>query len=369
MRSISFGQALLAVGLIGLTLPLTAGQGGLSYVGAAYSAVGGPSPIGPIMALAATLAVAIVILVTGLARIRAEEGAGAPLTYPQLLVTIGLLGLLVAGALSPMSVVFSIATGWDERSWWTSADAGPLALQAGAFVIPLLVAASNLKGALRSPSAHSVGITKPLTCLAVLALVSAAAAAPVGAVRPLPHLFFSGRYSLEDLDGSIWVGVDIGMAPELVSLVLVALAIPVAVLLVLRWKDAALASAAYAGPLVITAALLVASAGILGVFTLLFFGLPLAALLWPLSRRSPGPTNTPSRLTTGQLLAWVALICLASTTTQVYSLVFTFTFTDSSDLQPFPGPVTALALAYAISFAVLAVATAKLRGTRDVDAA
>ena len=368
MRSITFGQALLALGLIGLTLPLTAGQGGLSYVGAAYSSVGGPSPIGPIMALAATLAVAIVILVTGLARIRAEEGAGAPLTYPQLLVTIGLLGLLVAGALSPMSVVFSIATGWDERSWWTSADAGPLALQAGAFVIPLLVVASNLKGALRSPSANSVGITKPLTCLAVLALVSAAAAAPVGAVRHIPHLVFSGRYSTE-VDGPFWSGVDIGMAPELVSLVLVALAIPLAVLLVLRWKDAALASAAYAGPLVITAALLVASAGILGVFTLLFFGLPLAALLWPLSRRSPGPANTPSRLTTGQLLAWVALICLASTTTQVYSLVFTFTFTDSSDLQPFPGPVTALALAYAISFAVLAVATAKLRGTRDVDAA
>lgn len=367
MRSISFGQALLAVGLIGLTLPLTAGQGGLSYVGAAYSAEGGPSPVGPIVALAAALAVAIAILVTGLARVRAEEGAGAPLTYPQLLVTIGLLGLLVAGALSPMSVVFSIATGWDERSWWTSADAGPLALQAGAFAVPLLVIASNLKGALRGPSAESEG-TKPFTCLAVLTLVIAGAGAPVGAVRPLPHFFFSGRYSLEDLDGSIWVGVDIGMAPELVSLVLVALAIPVAVLLVLRWKDEALASAAYAGPLVITAALLVASAGVLGVVLLLLFGIPVAVLLWPL-RTGQGRASPPRGLTTGQLLAWVALICLAITTSHVYGLVWTFTYGDSPDLQPFPGPVTALALAYAVSLAVLAVATAKLRAEREVGAA
>ncbi|MXX19009.1 MAG: hypothetical protein F4X03_08340 [Dehalococcoidia bacterium] len=323
MKSITFSQALLAVGLIGLTLPLTVGQSGLSYIGAAYAVEGGPSPVGPIVALAATLAVAIAILVAGVVRIRAERSAEAPLTYPQLLVTIGLLGLLVAGALSPISVVFSIVTGWDQGSWWTSTDAGPLALQAGAFAIPLLVIGSNLKGALRGPSTESEGITRPFTCLVVLTLVFAGATAPVGVIRPLLHSLFSGRYTLEYLDGPLVVGVDVGMAPELVSLVLVALAIPLAVLLFLRWKEEALANAAYAGPLVITAALLVGSTGVLGAWLLLFFAIPIAALLWPLLR-GPGPAKPPGRLTNGQLLAWVGLICLAVTTTQTYGFASLF---------------------------------------------
>ncbi len=368
MKSITFSQALLAVGLIGLSLPLTVGQGGLSYIGAAYAVEGGPSPVGPIAALAATLAVAIAILVVGVVRIRAEPAAEAPLTYAQVLVTIGLLGLLVAGSLSPISVVFSIVTGWDKGSWWTSADAGPLALQAGAFAIPLLVIASNLKGALRGPSTEGEGITRPFTCLAVLTLVFAIAAAPVGVIRPLVHGLFSGRYTLDYLTGPTVVGVDVGMAPELVSLVLAALAIPLAVLLFLRWKGEGLTYAAYAGPLVVTAALLVGSTGVLGAWLLLFFGIPIAALLWPLLR-GPRPANPPGRLTNGQLLAWVGLICLAVTTTQTYAFAQTLAISGLSDFEPFPGPAAALGLAYAISLAVLAVATAKLRAEPEGDAA
>ena len=366
MKSITFSQALLAVGLIGLTLPLTVGQAGLSYIGAAYAVEGGPSPVGPIVALAATLAVAIAILVVGVVRIRAEPTAEAPLTYAQTLVTIGLLGLLVAGAFSPMSLVFSIVTGWDQGSWWTSTDAGPLALQAGAFAIPLLVIASSLKGALRGPSTEGEGITRPFTCLAVLTLVFAGAAAPVGVIRPLIHGLFSGRYTLDYLTGPTVVGVDVGMAPELVSLVLAALAIPLAVLLFLRRKEEDPTNAAYASPLVITAALLVGSTGVLGVWFLLFFGIPIAALLWPLLR-GPRPANTPRQLTTGQLLAWVALICLALTTTQTYGFASMFAISGLSDVEPFPGPAAALGLAYAISLTILAVAAAKLRTNPRVD--
>ena len=167
MKSITFSQALVAVGLVGLTLPLTVGQTNILYINAAYAYEGGPSPVGPIVALAATLAIAIVILITGLARVRAVE-AEAPLTHRQLLVTLGLLGLLLAGAFSPTSLVFSIVTGWDERSWWTSVDAGPLALQLGAFAIPLLVIVRNLIGARQGPSLESEGIAGLLTNLTVL---------------------------------------------------------------------------------------------------------------------------------------------------------------------------------------------------------
>ena len=359
MKSITFSQALVAVGLIGLTFALSMGHSGVQFIGAAYAVEGGPSPIPPIVALAATLAVAIVILVTGLAQRRAEE-AEASLTDTQLLVSIGLLGLLVAGALSPMALIFSIVTGWHDSSWWTSTDAGPLALQLGAFAIPLFVIVSNLKGAQRDPSVAGDGISRPFTCLAVLTLVIAGATAPVGVIRPLPHFVFSGRYSLESLDGPTLIGLEIGMAPALVSLALAALAFPVAVLLVLRWKKEVLASSAYTGALVITAVLLVGSAGGLGL-PLLLVGIPLAALLWPLLR-GPGPANPPSGLTTGQLLAWVALICLASATTPTYLFVVLST---SQDFSLFLGPAIAVGLAYAISLAILAVATAKLRSESE----
>ncbi|MXW25892.1 MAG: hypothetical protein F4Z77_06320 [Dehalococcoidia bacterium] len=367
MRSITFSQALLAVGLIGLTLPLTVGQNGIFHVSAAYAFEGGPSPVGLILALAATLAVAIAILVVGLMRTRAAAGE-APLTYPQLLVTIGLFGLLVAGSLSPTSLAFSIVTGWDESSWWTSAHAGPLALQLGALAIPLLVIASNLKGALRrSPSVEGEAATKPLTCLAVLTLVATFAAAPVEVMRPFPQIFFSGRYSFEDIDGPI-VGLEVGMAPELISFALVAIAIPVAVLVLLRGKEEGLARTAYAGPLLIAAALVVGSAGILGVTLLLLFGVPIAALLWPLGR-GPRGASPPGGLTTGQVLAWVALICLASTTAQAYVVAVAFTYPASSYFEPLPGPATALALAYAVSLTVLVVAMARLRTKPEADTA
>ena len=368
MKSITFNQALLAVGLVGLTLPLTIGQPGITYIVSAYSYEGGPSPVGPIVALAATLAVAMVILATGLLRMRAGDESEDTLSYPQLLVTIGLLGLLFAGACSPMSLVFSIVTGWDETSWWTSTNAGPLALQLAAFAIPLLVIGSSWKGARRGPSVPGEAVVRPFTCLAVLTLVTAGSGAPSMVMRALPHSFFSGRYGAEDFGApNLLTSVEIGVAPELAGFALVALAIPIAVLLLLRFKEDALRSG-LAGPLLVTAALLATSGGFAGVLLMLLFGIPIAALLWP-HFTGRWPVNPPSRLNTGQLLAWVALICLAITTAPTLGFVFSFTYSEWSDFKPFPGPATALALAYAISLAIFAVATAKLRSEQEIETA
>ena len=356
MKSITFSQALVAVGLVGLTLPLTLGQAGINLIVSAYSYEGSPSPVALLVALAATLAVAMGLLATGLARMRAGDEAEDTLSYQQLLLTIGLLGLLITGALSPMALAFSIVTGWDEASWWTSADAGPLALQFAAFAIPLLLIGSNWKGARRGPSVQSEALVRPFTCLAVLTLVTAGSLAPGVAVDPLlSYVFSSGGYGLE-----------LGMHPELVSLALVALAIPIAVLLLLRFKEDTLRSA-LAGPLLITAALLATSGHFLGVLLLLLFGIPLAALLWP-HFTGRWPVNPPGRLTSGQLLAWVALICLAVTTSQALGFAYTFTYS-GPHLDPFPGPATALALACAISLAILAVAVAKLRSEQENETA
>ena len=146
MKAITFSQALVAVGLVGLTLPLTLGQAGINLIVSAYSYEGSPSPVALLVALAATLAVAMGLLATGLARMRAGDEAEDTLSYPQLLLTVGLLGLVIAGALSPTALAFSMVTGWDEASWWTSADAGPLALQFAAFAIPLLAHREQLEG-------------------------------------------------------------------------------------------------------------------------------------------------------------------------------------------------------------------------------
>ena len=356
MKSITFSQALVAVGLVGLTLPLTLGQAGINLIVSAYSYEGSPSPVALLVALAATLAVAMGLLATGLARMRAGDEAEDTLSYQELLLTIGLLGLLITGALSPMALAFSIVTGWDEASWWTSADAGPLALQFAAFAIPLLVIGSNWKGARRGPSVQSEALVRPFTCLAVLTLVTAGSLAPGVAVDPLlSYVFSSGGYGLE-----------LGMHPELVSLALVALAIPIAVLLLLRLKEDALRSA-LAGPLLITAALLATSGTFLGVLLLLLFGIPLAALLWP-HFTGRWPVNPPGRLNSGQLLAWVALICLAVTTSQALGFAYTFTYSGPYR-EPFPGPAAALALACAISLAILAVAVAKLRSEQENETA
>ena len=356
MKAITFSQALVAVGLVGLTLPLTLGQAGINLIVSAYSYEGSPSPVALLVALAATLAVAMGLLATGLARMRAGDEAEDTLSYPQLLLTVGLLGLVIAGALSPTALAFSMVTGWDEASWWTSADAGPLALQFAAFAIPLLVIGSNWKGARRGPSVQSEALVRPFTCLAVLTLVTAGSLAPGVAVDPLlSYVFSSGGYGLE-----------LGMHPELVSLALVALAIPIAVLLLLRFKEDALRSG-LAGPLLITAALLATSGTFLGVLLLLLFGIPLAALLWP-HFTGRWPVNPPGRLNSGQLLAWVALICLAVTTSQALGFAYTFTYSGPYR-EPFPGPAAALALACAISLAILAVAVAKLRSEQENETA
>ena len=356
MKAITFSQALVAVGLVGLTLPLTLGQAGINLIVSAYSYEGSPSPVALLVALAVTLAVAMGLLATGLARMRAGDESEDTLSYQELLLTIGLLGLLITGALSPMALAFSIVTGWDEASWWTSADAGPLALQFAAFAIPLLLIGSNWKGARRGPSVQSEALVRPFTCLAVLTLVTAGSLAPGVAVDPLlSYVFSSGGYGLE-----------LGMHPELFSLALVALAIPIAVLLLLRFKEDALRSG-LAGPLLITAALLATSGTFLGVLLLLLFGIPLAALLWP-HFTGRWPVNPPGRLNSGQLLAWVALICLAVTTSQALGFAYTFTYSGPYR-EPFPGPAAALALACAISLAILAVAVAKLRSEQENETA
>ena len=360
MKSITFSQALVAIGLVGLTLPLTVGQYSIFHIVAAYTHEGGPSPLAPIVALAATLAFAAVILAAGATRLEAEPDTGEDLTQPQLLVAIGLLGLLIVGALSPMSLIFSILTGWNVASWWTSADAGPLALQLAAFAIPLLVILSNLKSAKHRPSGQHETFPRPFSSLALLTLVIAGAIMPSVVLWPLPYSLFSSRFSVEDLEGSLAVGT----APELVSFGLVAVAIPVAVLVLLRWKEAELTGPSCASLLLITAALLPAVAGHLGMMLLLLFGVPLGALLWPQLRGST-QTNPPDRLNTGQLLAWVALICLAITTMHAYGLALAFTYPESGDAQPLPGPTAALALAYAISLTILLVAVAKLRSETE----
>ena len=367
MKSITFSQALVAVGLVGLTLPLTIGQTGIHFISAAYSFDGGPSPVGPIVALAATAAVAMGILATGLVRGRAAAGTEKLLTYPQLLLTIGLIGLLLAGTFSPLSLVFSILTGWDERSWWTTTDAGPLALQVVALAIPLLVVSANARDARRGPSAQRAEITRPFTCLAVLTLVIASSVAPGMAMTPIPYILFSGRYSAESAYGTTIVAPELGIAPELVSLALVACAIPVALLVLLRFNEGTLTGATRAGSLLVTAALLVSAAGFLGGQLLFLFGIPLVALLWPqLTGRTTA--SSPGSLNSGQLLACAALICLATTGTHALVLAVSFHLSGTSGFEPLPGPTIALGLAGAISLTVLGVAAATLRTRPEIDA-
>lgn len=111
MRSITFGQALLAVGLVGLTFVLVVAWEVTAGIAVGEAAGGGPSIVAPVLALALTVAIALGAMVVGIRGLGAGDGA-PPLTRSQLLVAAGLLGLLVVTASSSQTFLMLATAEW-----------------------------------------------------------------------------------------------------------------------------------------------------------------------------------------------------------------------------------------------------------------
>ena len=185
MKSITFNQALLAVGLIGLTLATALGAASVPQIVGARSGFDesgiGPSTTAAILLQAAAFAIPFVVLAT--AALQRQENRTNPLTFSQLLIVTGLLGLVVVSTQAPQVAVHLAEFVWrgDSSDYWA-----PLALQVVAFMVPLaVIGAARLKALRTRQSAEENGdaitFARLVRCLALLALAIAIAAAPATA--------------------------------------------------------------------------------------------------------------------------------------------------------------------------------------------
>ena len=192
MRSVTFGQALLAVGLFGLTLATALGAVSVPQIVGARSGFadsgGGPSTTAAILLQAAAFAIPSIVLAA--ASLQRQENRSNPLTFSQLLTATGLLGLVIATTQAPQVAVHVAEFVWQGNGpgYWA-----PLLLQVVAFMVPLAVIGAARLRALRVRQGVEEGddaITFPrlVRCLALLGLLVAAASAPAavnGIVRTL----------------------------------------------------------------------------------------------------------------------------------------------------------------------------------------
>lgn len=113
MKSITFNQALFAVGFIGLTLMLTLGWELILWTSIGRSAGEGPSIIGPTAMLAIAFALALAVIVVAARRLKAGADPHA-LTLAELVTVVGLLGLLVATLLASQSLAMMATAEWSQ---------------------------------------------------------------------------------------------------------------------------------------------------------------------------------------------------------------------------------------------------------------
>ena len=111
LRHVTFSQALLAVGLICLTLALVVGWELIFWISIGRLVGAGPSIIGPTTTLAIALALALVVILVATRRLKARAD-GHPLSIGELVVVVGVLGLLLAALFSFQSVVSMATAEW-----------------------------------------------------------------------------------------------------------------------------------------------------------------------------------------------------------------------------------------------------------------
>ena len=185
MRFVTFHQALLAVGLVGLTLATALGAGTVPMIVGARSGFDdsgiGPSTTAAILLQAAAFAIPFVALVA--AGLQGQENRSNRLTFSQLLTVTGLLGLVIVGTQAPQVAVHVAEFVWrgTNSDYWA-----PLALQVVAFMVPLVLIGAARFRALRirqsaEENGDAITFARLVRCLALLALAIAVAAAPATA--------------------------------------------------------------------------------------------------------------------------------------------------------------------------------------------
>ena len=348
VKYVTFDQALLAVGLVGLTIALTYGEGNLFAIAAALLVEDGPSIIAPLVLLAVSAAIPFGLLTVVLWRMGTGSGGGegaVPLTYPQARLIIGLAGLMLLVALTPQVLVANSALGWDA----VALDSIVYLAVAGVIVAAILGSALR---SLRS-DAGPFDRSRLLICLGLIALIVVAAAAPA-----LNSIVVIGAEDDPELRAfSAKLGIRVYAAASL-------LLTPV-VLLGLRLRGDL-----GTGPTVAVVALLAGIAvSAYHLYATFLIGVPLAVLVvtsYFAGRADGGPTG-PVR--SGPLLVSLGVLGLLMSASNVKYVITLVEQCADYHVWLYLGPLLALLAAFAFNLGILAAAVWELRsGTASAEA-
>lgn len=329
VKYVTFNQALLAVGLLGLTLALTNGEGNSFGIAASLLVDDGPAIGGPLVLLAVSIALPLVILAVAVGRSAAASGgkAGVPLTYAEARIAIALTGLSLLASFAPQLVTANTNAGWDESI-----------LSIVYLVVALVILAAILGTALvdRTREPGPFGLLQVLRCVALIALVIAAVVAP-----GLNGVLVAGSTVEPDLiarKSALAFGV---YAIAAVAAILV-------ILLVLRLRSGMGPRSAIAA-----AALLLAISGSVQLGYTLTVGLALAALVATAYFGSRAEDGSVAPVRNGALLASLGVLGLVISASTIKYVISLYHACAKFDASLYLWPTLALAAAVLFSLGVL----------------
>lgn len=341
MKYITFNQALLAVGLIGLTVALTFLEGNSFAIAAALLVEDGPSIVGPVFLMVVSVAIPLGILAIAWRRVRTGPGDAdppGPLTYAQARLAIGLAGLVVLAALTPQVVVANSAAGWD----------GPAFDSTAYLALTLVVVAGILGSALGSLNRDTGPIDRSqlLVCVGLATLVVVAAVAPA-----LGGVLVTGATDapeLRVLDASVALRVYSG----------VSLLLTLAVLLGIGMRGNS--GTGWAVAVIVLLVGLAASVHL--VYTLIIV-LPLALLAATSYLAGTAQTGTAEPFRNGPLLVSLGLLSLAMSASSTKYVISLYHACSPFDASLYLWPTLALVVAVVFSLGILGTGVRKLRAS------
>ena len=339
LKYLTFNQALLAVGLIGLTLALIHGQGSSFAVAASLLVDDGPSIALPVALLVVSIAVPLGTLAIAWRRmgLRLGDGEGGkPLTYPQARLIIGLAGLTLIASLAPQLVSANSAAGWDGSA------ADSLAYLLVAFMISALILGTALRSMRDEPS--PIDGRQLLVCLGLTALVIVA-----GMASALNTMLVTGAEDAPELkvfDAKAAFRVYSGVSLVLVATVLLGL---------LRTRGGG------AGRAIVAITFLLGITASVHLVYALVVGVPLAVLVALSHLSSREGSGTGEAIRSGPLLASVGLLCLVMSASTIKYVISLYHACSGFDTSLYLWPTLALALAVAFSLGLIGVGVVRLR--------
>ena len=346
LKYLTFNQALLAVGILGLTLALTSGEGNSFAIAASLLVDDGPSIGVPVILLAVSFALPLIILAIALGRVSMAASAGEadePLTYAETRIAIALTGLSLVASFAPQLVTANALAGWDE-----STDSSTFL--GIALVTLVAILGTALRDRRREPGPF--GMPQVLRCVALIALVIAAASAPA-----VSRILVAGSADAPEL-----ISRNSALAFHLYGIA--AVAVILMILLAVRIKSRLGTRAASA----IAALLLAISASVHLAYTLTV-GLALVALVATSHFGGRAEDIAAAPVQNRALLAGLGvlgLIISASSTKYVISLYHACA---EFDVSLYLWPTLALAAAVAFSLSLAGFGLAGARGWRRPTAA